>query len=547
LSAFVYDYPHETGGDPVICKPNQYDIFMNTTKAPWALALFLTLTGSINAQDSQLWEDFKSNTQKGETAELPDFSYAGYHHGEKAIPHVDHKIFKVTDFGAIANDGQSDKEAIRHTIAAAEKNGSGIIFFPKGRFLVNEDSDDDKPIVIKGPNIVFRGSGAGTDGTELYMKKYLPAKNPSQLWTTPYLFQFTGGGREEVLADIIDHAPRGSKTLNVSNSANIKSGDWIVVRVQNNAPDLIESEMCGCHVDASWTSIINKGVYVNAYHQVEKVKGRMVTLKEPLMREINKKHHWQVLSYAHFEEVGVEHIAFVGNWHEDFVHHKDAVHDGGYSALKFSRLANSWIRHCRFTDVNCAVSMSLSANVSILNCQVTGTPGHSSISSGASTRILVGNVHDSSSQWHAPGVTGPSIGSVFWRVKYNEDTSFESHASQPRATLFDCVEGGFFIGRGGGARQNLPNHMEHLVLWNYKELGDAETDFEFWSSKTWFWKIIPPYVIGFHGAGTTFKEDQIKVLESLGTPVNPESLYEAQLKLRLGKLPQWLTDIKNNL
>ena len=153
-------------------------------------------------------------------------------------------------------------------------------------------------------------------------------------------------------------------------------------------------------------------------------------------------------------------------------------------------------------------------------------------------------LNDESSQWHAPGVAGASIGSVFWRVKYNEDTSFETHASQPRATLFDCVEGGFFIGRGGGARHNLPNHLEHLVLWNYKELGEPEKDFEFWSSKTWFWKIIPPYIVGFHGAGSTFKEDQIKVLESLGTPVKTESLYEAQLELRLGKLPQWLTELK---
>ncbi|MBI9063627.1 MAG: DUF4955 domain-containing protein [Marinilabiliaceae bacterium] len=520
---------------------------MNNKNTHWALALVMAVSGSINAQDSKLWEDFKTHTEKGETAELPDFSYAGYHHGEKAIPEVNHKVFKVADFGAIPNDGQSDKAAIRKTIAAAEKNGSGIIFFPKGRFLVNEESDDAKPIIIKGKKIVFRGSGSGADGTELYMKEHLPAKDPKKLWTTPYLFQFTGGGSEDVLSEIIGNAPRGSKTIKVINSAKIKAGNWIVVRVKNNAPDLIEHEMCGCHVDKAWTSILKKGVYVNEYHQIEKVKGRTVTLKEPLMREINKKHKWQVLSYAHFEEVGVENIAFVGNWHENFVHHKDALHDGGYSALKFSRLANSWIQNCRFTDVNRAASMSQSANVSILNCQVTGTPGHSSISSGASTRVLVGNVDDSSSQWHAPGVTGPSIGSVFWRVKYNEDTSFETHASQPRTTLFDCIEGGFFIGRGGGARQNLPNHLEHLVLWNYKELGEPETDFEFWSSKTWFWKIIPPYVVGFHGAGTTFKEDQIKVLESLGTPVNPESLYEAQLKLRLGKLPQWLTDIKNNL
>lgn len=508
--------------------------------------LAILFSGALNAQDSQLWENFKSCSQHGKTAELPDFSYAGYHHGEKAIPTVVHKVFDVTHFGAVPNDGKSDKKAIQMAIDAAVKNKSGIVFFPKGRFLINEDTDDTTPIVVKGNNIVFRGSGSGEDGTELFMKNHLPAKDPKKLWTTPYMIQFVGGGSEDLLTDLAADAVRGTHTIKVRNTAGIKAGDWIVLRVKNNAADLIEKEMCGCHADEKWTSILNKGVYVNAYHQVLDVKGKEVTLKEPLLRDIDKKHEWQVYRYAHFEEVGVEDIAFVGNWHDEFVHHKDDIHDGGYSLLKFQRLANSWVRNCRFTDVNRAASFTLCANVSALNCTVTGTPGHSSISSNASTRVLIGKINDSSSQWHAPGVTGPTLGTVLWRVKYNEDTSFETHASQPRATLFDCVEGGFFIGRGGGARQNLPNHMEHLVLWNYKELGEPEVDFEFWSSTTWFWKIIPPYVVGFHGAGTTFKEDQVKVLESLGTPVNPESLYEAQLELRLGELPDWVKEIKNN-
>ncbi|MCW3806647.1 DUF4955 domain-containing protein [Plebeiibacterium marinum] len=516
----------------------------NMFKVLFVLFVF-TMYPKGYAQNSQLWDDYQRDYKNGKPSELPNFSFAGYHHSEKGIPDVNYNLYDVTKYGAVANDDKSDKEAIRKAIAAAIKNGSGIVFFPKGRFLVNEDLDDRKPIDVKGNNIVFKGSGSGKDGTELFMKNYLPAKDPDKLWTCPYLFQFTGGGKEEVIAQVIKDANRGEHVIRVNDAAKIKVGDWIVLRVQNNAADLIEGDMCGCHVDKTWTSLLNKGVYVNEYHQVMDVKGNSLFFKEPLLHNVDKKHNWSILSYAHFEEVGVEDIAFVGNWHEDFVHHKDYVHDGGYSMVKFTRLANSWIRNCRFTDVNRAASIGLSANVSVLNCDVSGTPGHSSISSSASTRVLIGKVNDSSSQWHAPGVTGACIGTVLWRVKYNEDTSFETHASQPRATLFDCIEGGFFIGRGGGARQNLPNHMEHLVLWNYKEIGEPETDFEFWSSKTWFWKIIPPYVVGFHGAGSTFKKDQIKVLESLGTPVDPESLYEAQLKLRLGELPLWVKNIKN--
>ena len=55
---------------------------------------------------------------------------------------------------------------------------------------------------------------------------------------------------------------------------------------------------------------------------------------------------------------------------------------------------------------------------------------------------------------------------------------------------------------------------------------------------------MPPTVVGFHGVPVKFREDQMKLNESQGTPVEPLSLYEAQLKLRLGAVPKWLNDLK---
>jgi len=52
-------------------------------------------------------------------------------------------------------------------------------------------------------------------------------------------------------------------------------------------------------------------------------------------------------------------------------------------------------------------------------------------------------------------------------------------------------------------------------------------------------------IVGFHGAATTFKPEQLKYSESIGQPVEPESLYEAQLKLRLKKLPDWVLKLKS--
>ena len=57
---------------------------------------------------------------------------------------------------------------------------------------------------------------------------------------------------------------------------------------------------------------------------------------------------------------------------------------------------------------------------------------------------------------------------------------------------------------------------------------------------------MPPVIVGFHGASIVFDEspEQVKYMESLGTPVEPQSLYEAQLERRLGYVPAWLNALK---
>ena len=111
---------------------------------------------------------------------------------------------------------------------------------------------------------------------------------------------------------------------------------------------------------------------------------------------------------------------------------------------------------------------------------------------------------------------------------------YESHASQPRWTLLDNISGGWMYGRWGGAEQNQPNHMRGLVLWNYKNTGSGEPGkFHFMRPDSKFGRNIMPLVIGFYGNPQQWVEEELQVLESNGTPVNPVSLYEAQFALRM--------------
>ena len=105
--------------------------------------------------------------------------------------------------------------------------------------------------------------------------------------------------------------------------------------------------------------------------------------------------------------------------------------------------------------------------------------------------------------------------------------------------------------RQGGDEKELPNHLNDLTIWNMNATRVTydpswNNRFIWWDDNNRWWKNLPPIIAGFHGTSITFdeSEDQIKRLESNGTQVSPSSLYEAQLKLRLGYVPAWLNSLK---
>ena len=206
-----------------------------------------------------VWEDFKSAKTNGYESILPDFSYAGYKYSEAPIPTVNYKVFNITDFGATPNDQKSDKKALIKAITAAKKNGEGIVFFPRGKYLFFTGNDELIPIQIKASNIVFRGEGKGAKGTILFFDKNLEPKDPNKLWTTPKMIQATAGGTNKELATVVKDAKRETFSIEVSDASNIKKGDWVILEVKNNSKDLIEYDIQPLKPEPEWKSILDKG------------------------------------------------------------------------------------------------------------------------------------------------------------------------------------------------------------------------------------------------------------------------------------------------
>ena len=574
-------------------------------------AKFLTTA----AEGCQAWTEFVTGAPGNV---LLDFSYAGYMHGEVAPPDVTidfdnpqtdaagnkfyhatlaggaqgsatYKVYNVVDYGAVPDDGKSDREALRKILNAmgceetnTEDNGktlryyiggnnaNAVIYFPEGNFILRGGAEGEtvETLRLTMGNLIIKGAGADKTTLEMAVKN-----NPtsSDMWSTPNLLEIKHNSGFSDLTEVTGDAAQGTFSVKVASTSGISVGDWVCLSLVNNDPELIAEELAPYTVESTMTELTETGVQVYDLHQVKSVSGNELTFVEPIMRKVEAKWGWKILKYPHYENVGVEDLKFLGHSKDDFRHHGSADDDGAFKPINLIRLTNSWMRRVDFESVSEAASIVSCANVSAYTVHITGNRGHSAVRSQASSRVFIGDVTDTSNgykaknaggnqlgdymegagQYHGCGVSKPSMGAVIWNVQWGDDACFESHATQPRATLIDQCTGAFIPWREGGDEVQLPNHLNDLTIWNMNATRvsyDAGWGGKFlwWDANNKWWKNLPPVIVGFHGASIVFDETegQTKRLESIGTAVEPASLYEAQLKHRLGYVPGWLTSLK---
>ena len=548
----------------------------------------LSATTSLHAQTTTpAWQKFVNNADDNV---LLDFSYAGYHHGtEQPVDERDvyvlakklgYTVYNVCDHGAVPDDGKSDRKALEdiiNKIGRGKPNAKAIIYFPEGEYILH--SKDDNTInaetgkvtsntlnLVMGHVII---KGAGRDKTFLTMEDPMLPTDPNVMYSSPKMISIrhNGGKGDSQLAEVTGSAKKGDMSIEVADASKLKVGDWVKLILLNNDKEVIEEELKPYPVQSSMTNLINKGVNVVDRHQIKSIDGNRIVFEEPIMHAVNPAYGWEITTYLHYEEVGVEDLTFKGKAKKNFHHHAGWEDDGAYKPLDFMRQVNSWVRRVDFISISECMTFSECANCFLLDSEISGNRGHSSVRMQYSARGFIGKVWDHSNgylnddkefkeykenlgQYHACGISKQSIGNVIWQCHWGDDSCFESHATQPRASLFDQCCGGFMQFRMGGALDQLPNHLDDLTMWNFNCLATNPNDpkeFNWWiyDQKNGWYKTLPPTFVGFHGKNVSFKEDEMKLNENQGKEVLPGSLYEAQLTRRLGSTPQWLIDAKN--
>lgn len=493
--------------------------------------LLLTILVNHAQQQAPLWDEYVQAQKTNRVSVLPNFSYAGYHFSEKAIPDVsDRKYFDVTDYGARPDDDQPDEAGIQAAIDAAQAHpGGGVVFFPPGRFLVSADTNSRRQLHVASSNIVLKGSGSGSGGTEIYQ---------ANIWVGRRLFLFQPpSSRSRRLTTVVRDAPRGSFWVDVEDGSSLHPGQQVVLR--HRSETFTRKYFGSLALKPQWTRLFGSrgGMQIQEIHVVEQVLGNRIRFKNPIQFDLTlvDVSSFELHEFKSINECGVEDILFTSNWQnypEDFVHHKDAIHDSGYMALGMENIRNSWVRNCEFRDWNDCIQIRAGFAVTVENVIFSGKKGHTSILARSGYGVLIKDCHFKGAHHHGPGVGYGAVSSVITGCTLGEDQNIDIHSGQPYANLFDDIDGGIFANLGG-PEPGFPHHGKHLVFWNFRHRSSRDRHYNFWDmERRRNYTIAHPVLVGFQSdKRVTFENAGINQLQ--GHAVKPASLFKAQLALRL--------------
>lgn len=408
---------------------------------------------------------------------LPDFSYAGYHFGEKEIPTSSDHILNVTDFGAIADDGLDDSKAL---IAALEKanslDGYVLIKFPSGTFNISQI------IYINRSKTIIRGNGAGENGTVFYFKRPLRfvADPPEHVELKEYLTHFDKRQRSE--SDGLDTpfsqyswsgaffwvAKKGKlyKSYNIpaynqpiNTLADAVSGNQgeIEIKVKDASKLSVGStyKFCWYNKEGKESSLLkhiydNQDVEIGEHHWnnpdnplifqtvlITKINKNKVTIKTPLLHDVKPEWFCSFVEWEHIEEVGIENFSFEFPISNEFPHHTE----DGYNAIYLTSLFNGWVRNVRVHNSDSGILTDDISNVTIQNVRTHGAKiAHYSVAMGEVHNVLVKNLKVENKVRHPLSFNTRSTRCVYTNCVVEQTVLLDQHSAMNEQNLFDNIK-----------------------------------------------------------------------------------------------------------
>lgn len=287
---------------------------------------------------------------------VPDFSAVGYRSGDVAIPTVPVAV----TLAPVAGDNRARIQAAIAQVSALPLNASGFrgaVLLTAGTYAVSG------PLVVSASGVVLRGQGAGQAGTKLL----------ATLRQQHTLVEFTGAGRSSAqssTAKAITNAylPIGARTCTVASGHTFAVGDLVVLRRTPNQAWINLLGMDTLHAEDStcvdWTP---SSYTIDFKRKVTAVSVNTITLDAPVVDPIDQTYATgMLLKYTwtgRIENVGIENLRLDSEYSSP----TDEQH--GWDGVDFTNAQNGWVRdvevyHFGFAAVRVLTS---SAFISVLN------------------------------------------------------------------------------------------------------------------------------------------------------------------------------------
>jgi hypothetical protein len=288
---------------------------------------------------------------------LPDFSYAGYHKSEVALPIVD----TVMSISAIAGDNTSRIQAAISQIAALPKNANGF----RGALLLKAGNYEIKgSLEVNADGIVLRGEGQNTiltatgnspaDRTVVILGTTAFGNTTDDNYWTPI-----AGTKQNITDDVVK---AGALSFFVADASQYNLGDAVIIHHPCTS-EWVEALGGGGSQDLSehWT-VGQVPIYYR--RNIAAMHGNRITVDAPIYYTLNKSLSQSYIykTDAPFVcEVGIENLKIVIQG-SGSSHAKDAV--------RFRSAENAWAKDVVVSGFSLSGFITESARqISVLNCQ----------------------------------------------------------------------------------------------------------------------------------------------------------------------------------
>jgi len=275
---------------------------------------------------------------------IQDFSYAGYHRGEKAIPDIRGPIYNVLDFGADPEGLEDSTAAIQSAINDASSNGRGVVFLPEGTYKVSPIGTASQVLLIKQSNIVLRGAGMGktfiwNTATNMRSKNIIRMVGASIAgWNLPAFGSPQVGITEDALGP--------SKSVTLESVEGFSVGDYVIVDIS------LGQQWADEHNVPEWGSG-NNMKFLRQIGEIDPI-ANVIHFHIPLRYALKTRDFPRVYKvFPQITESGIEHLSIGNTEHpgsgfrdNDYVIEGTAAYDVHASnVISVENTINCWIRN----------------------------------------------------------------------------------------------------------------------------------------------------------------------------------------------------------